>query len=312
MMERHPRPSYLRSRRGFTLVELLVVIAIIGILVALLLPAVQSAREAARRMQCANNLKQISLAFHNHDSALGVFPDGGEMYWAGRTLVNGSPGIAPNQNWGWPYQILPYVEQQNVWQLTDDNQVKAAIIPGNYCPTRRRATLIEGRAMTDYAGNAGADSQGNNGWGMMGNGRDGVLVRRPNGATDRSESVSLKGNAISDGSTNTLLAAEKCLNVGLLGKSQTDDDSGYWDGWDWDNIRWGYYQPSADWRNSDPSAAHSGNVPLHSAFGSSHSGVMNATLCDGSVRTINLGISLDVFKNVCSRNDGKVINGTDF
>src|SRR5206468_11059272 len=108
---------------AFTLVELLVVIAIIGVLVALLLPAVQSAREASRRSKCTNNLKQFGLAFHNHHDTLGIFPDGGENWdpvaWP-RVMLNGTPATAPKQNWGWGYQILPYIEQSGVWNSSSD------------------------------------------------------------------------------------------------------------------------------------------------------------------------------------------------
>lgn len=108
-----------RLTHGFTLVELLVVIAVIGILVGLLLPAVQAAREAARRMQCSNNLKQIGLAIHNYESAHRVFPSGYVSYatrngsapaWAALdpTTWDAAPG------WGWGALILPYLEQSNV------------------------------------------------------------------------------------------------------------------------------------------------------------------------------------------------------
>ena len=92
------------SRRGFTLVELLVVIAIIGILVSLLLPAVQSAREAARRMQCQNNVKQLALALHNYHTAHEIYPPAG--YFDGNTL-------------SWCTSILPYIEQANLYEKLD-------------------------------------------------------------------------------------------------------------------------------------------------------------------------------------------------
>lgn len=88
-------------RLGFTLVELLVVIAIIGILVGLLLPAVQAAREAARRMQCSNNLKQLALAFHNHHDTFRIFPSGGQEGTGSRYVI------------GWPGKIFPFMEQGN-------------------------------------------------------------------------------------------------------------------------------------------------------------------------------------------------------
>src|SRR2546429_6257391 len=153
-----------RHRYAFTLVELLVVIAIIGVLVALLLPAVQAAREASRRSKCTNNLKQFGLAFHNHHDTLDVFPDGGENWdpvaWP-RTMVGGAPATAPKQNWGWGYQILPYIEQTNVWTNKDDVAVRGSIIPIYFCPTRRKPSAITigtvSCAMIDYVGSAGTD-----------------------------------------------------------------------------------------------------------------------------------------------------------
>ncbi len=98
------------SRQGFTLVELLVVIAIIGILVGLLLPAVQAAREAARRMQCSNNLKQIGLALHNYTSAFSALPSG----------CNGLPNAAGTNfnghGWTWHASVLPFIEQTTLYQ----------------------------------------------------------------------------------------------------------------------------------------------------------------------------------------------------
>jgi prepilin-type N-terminal cleavage/methylation domain-containing protein len=97
-------------RRGFTLVELLVVIAIIGVLVALLLPAVQAAREAARRMQCGNNLKQLGLAVHNYHDTFLVFPP---------QMMNVDTNN--DRRWGWGAVTLPFIEQKALWEQISSN-----------------------------------------------------------------------------------------------------------------------------------------------------------------------------------------------
>lgn len=134
---------------GFTLVELLVVIAIIGILVALLLPAIQAARESARRAQCQNHLKQFGVAIHNHITSLSVFPTGGDgynpdirNYLSGTDINNpanstGTPHGANKQGLGWGYQILPYMEESTLKGITTMGRLASAEIPSYFCPSRR-------------------------------------------------------------------------------------------------------------------------------------------------------------------------------
>jgi len=104
----------LRKTKGFTLIELLVVIAIIGVLIALLLPAVQAAREAARRAQCTNNLKQIGIAIHNYHDQMGAFPPGG-------MTQNGDPWGATSSYLSWRAVILPQMEGTNVYNAINVN-----------------------------------------------------------------------------------------------------------------------------------------------------------------------------------------------
>ena len=167
------------SRKAFTLVELLVVIAIIGILVALLLPAIQAARESARRAQCTNNVKQIALAWHLHHDANKFLPAAG---WGYNYMADPDRGTGAKQPGSWAYSCLPYMEEQAVHQIgagiTVFNDKKAALaklsatpVSGFYCPTRRPprplARLYSGdqafnanhspvQARSDYAANLGS------------------------------------------------------------------------------------------------------------------------------------------------------------
>jgi prepilin-type N-terminal cleavage/methylation domain-containing protein/prepilin-type processing-associated H-X9-DG protein len=186
-----------KVRAAFTLVELLVVIAIIGILVALLLPAIQAAREAARRSQCKNNLRQIAIACLNHENTHKRFPFGG---WSFGWMGDPDQGIGPQQPGGWIYTTGPYLEEQAVFNIGAGlpwNQKKvelakqmAAAVPVFNCPSRRpgrpmpafspsgvscengakpnNSDLPPEVAKTDYAINGGNDDGWDNGAGGSG------------------------------------------------------------------------------------------------------------------------------------------------
>jgi prepilin-type N-terminal cleavage/methylation domain-containing protein/prepilin-type processing-associated H-X9-DG protein len=252
-------------KSGFTLVELLVVIAIIGVLVALLLPAVQAAREAARQKQCTNNLKQMGLAFLNHEAAQKSLPSSG---WGWRWQPDPDRGYGENQPGGWAYNILSYLELQNLRNIgkggnstgprADLLPLVNTPVPVFYCPSRSRAVaypLVRNGdlginltacaapncvvARADYAANSGNINPGNTGE-ESGPGSYAAAAtfdyyydssgtqRNPlNGITYQRSEVKLA--QITDGTSNTVMVGERYINIDAYfnGQDPADDQNTY-------------------------------------------------------------------------------------
>ena len=240
-------------RAGFTLVELLVVIAIIGVLVGLLLPAVQAARESARRTQCINGLKQLGLAALNHESSLGFLPSGG---WGYKWIGDPDRGFGKSQPGGWAFSLLPYIEAggvQAIGQGLPEAEKKIALarqmvtpVAMFYCPSRHApglgygndhphnaASTIDGDfielvAKTDYAANGGSKLP-NNGGARLGAGPPyQCYVNYPrcvNGLPTEEEAFKgdgavvprfgVKLRQVTDGTSKTMLYGERWLHTSM-------------------------------------------------------------------------------------------------
>jgi prepilin-type N-terminal cleavage/methylation domain-containing protein len=281
-----------RVRSAFTLIELLVVIAIIAILIGLLLPAVQKVREAAARMTCSNNLKQLGLAIHNYHDSRGSFPTGGTVPWAGIWMTNGQINDPPNQGTSWLVQILPFIEQDNLYRSGNAGLIERTPVKGYYCPSRRVNVILNtGRATTDYVGATPGDFWGGDVWNVPASGQfNGIITRTTRGT------VTMVG--ITDGTSNTMLIGEKRLNPGNYETSDWHDDCGYTDGWDPDTMRSTSQIPQPD----SPTGVNGYE------FGSAHIGGFNAVMGDGSVRMIRYGVNTTIFDRLGHRADGQTID----
>lgn len=322
------------ARRAFTLVELLVVIAIIGVLVALLLPAVQAAREAARRNQCMNNLKQMGLALQNHNSALGEYPTGGSEPWHDQ----GAADSLFSKGYGWMVQILPYVENESLRAISKgygagdrarDLQVRRTPVPMYFCPSRRTGIVrtapasaedcTKGCALNDYASATPSNilnpaSPNHEPWYWQGVTHG--VVRKGNSITYQGVKYPVeffgvitrtimsdpcKDKDITDGLSNTIAVGEKRIYINRYEIGDWHDDVGWTDGWDPDIVRYTGYVPGPDMVEGG------GATDPGYQFGSAHASGFNVVFADGHVQPISYDIDLVTFNALGDRRDGLTV-----
>lgn len=313
--------------RGFTLIEILVAISIVGMLMALLLPAVQQAREAGRRTQCVNNLKQQSLAIQNIETVMGSIPTAG---WGAWWIGDPDRGNGVPQPGGWVYCTLPYLERTDLRRLgqgqqqSDKEKSLAMLVTSPMtvfnCPTRRRAeaypvsqpyalqpldsAAVMAAARTDYAANAGDQSRCEVvQWGGPLSLAEGDDPKFPwPDVSDHTGTCYLRSQIqpaqIVDGLSQTYLLGEKYLDAGdyTTGANHGDDWSMY-TGYQDDICRCGYRPPLPDSSPGDTCR-----------FGSAHPTVWNVAFCDGRVRSLSFEIEPKVHRLLANRADHRPID----
>jgi prepilin-type N-terminal cleavage/methylation domain-containing protein/prepilin-type processing-associated H-X9-DG protein len=305
--------SIRQPREGFTLIELLVVIAIIAILIALLLPAVQTARESATRTACSNNLHQIGIACQTFADNAGALPNSRR-----------------DANYTWLVEILPYMEQTNLYEqwnfktsasfYTQNQAARTTSVPPYFCPSRRgpgglstpgdvedgNTSVVVPGALSDYACNVGSTG-GDYWWSGPTSGQTtnntpttGVFRLSNNWGTPTTPSyvAGYRLTDITDGLSDTILAGEKHVALGHFGDENYGDCSAY---------------------NGDHGCAMRGagpSIPLartpedtsSNRFGSTHTnGLVNFVFCDASVHAISVTIDGTTLGYLANRNDGQAI-----
>lgn len=329
-------------KTGFTLVEVLVVIAIIAVLVGLLLPAVQSAREAARRTQCSNNLKQLAIGILNHEAGKKIFPTNG---WGFAWTGDPDRGSNRRQPGGWVYNVLPFIEQTELHALgaglsgaakdAASLQRLSRPITAVNCPSRRvglfdyvvaypivNAGSPTKVARSDYAANGGdvyvspsAPSQP--AWSSASPNTDAGPSSLTEGeSANATQTFAAKESAATGiffpGSQLKAQAISDGLSKTLLIGEKHLKPEAYLNGSDDSDNEAALIGDNIDivrWTAYLPSKDQAG-LTNYGGFGSAHSAVFGAAFCDGSVQFLSYGIEATVFANLGNRKDGNVTSVT--
>ena len=337
-MSKQARKSSAKAT-GFTLVELLVVIAIIGVLVALLLPAVQAAREAARRSQCQNNLRQIGLAMLNYEQTHGELPAGG---WHFQWMGDPDLGYGKNQPGGWIFSLLEYVEASNIRQMGAGlnsamkaralMEMAATPVPTFVCPSRRPASAwpaLEGEWWTHPFNSEPLETCARSDYGACVTGGYeldlGVRPREFQGFPQTIEEAAdeeqwmqgpffngkwnpngvviprypIELREITDGGSRTYFCGERYLDPDRYNDGRVEND---------DQCMYvGYDSDIMVSAYKEPLQDTPGFPDSHNfRFGSSHPGVFHAVYCDGSVHALSYEIDLTVHQAMGSRASDEV------
>lgn len=293
------------KKSGFTLVELLVVIAIIGVLMGLLLPAVQNAREAARQMQCTNNMRQLGTAVQAHNANnQGRFPSGGHGY---PYIGDRERGSDFNQRGGWTYNVLPFLELATLHQADISTRVTTPVSffycpscrPAKNYPSRAREVISDSQQTTgpsmmpksDYAANRGAYS----------NVEASEDANNPSGGLIFKQSMVYEKD-VTDGLSNTILVGERSLNLSFASITNPplgDDDDCFLGGQNYDTLRCyangQLYQSRIGASNAN-------------AFGSVHLGFVGFMFADGHCQSVSYSVTSEVLKRLLHREDGQLVD----
>jgi len=280
-----------KRERGFTLIELLVVIAIIAILIGLLLPAVQKVREAAARMTCSNNLKQMGVAIHNYASAnQEKLPGGMQGGCVGNPQVASSPFF---------FTLLPFIEQDNVFRTVGasgtawDGGGASTVIKTYLCPSDPThsngiSTVANGWAATSYARNYYLFDLGGG-------------YQASQGGWYYTLSKYTVGN-IPDGTSNTVAITERYASY------VNYNWSGLWSHHGQDRFHWGYYQWApvyGPWGIYPPQVGVKPNQAHPYYANSGHSSTIQTLMMDGSVRGVGAGVSSTTWSYAIQPDDGQ-------
>lgn len=292
--------------KGFTLIELLVVIAIVAVLIGLLLPAVQKARESVSRTNCQNNLRQIGIALHNYEGRNGAYPPGYTSY----SNLNDSTG----PGWGWAAFILPDLEQEAIYRLIDFNQpigtgsnhsqARTAAVSYLRCPSDPRQEPIE---VSDFQSGGIALSRGNY-VSCYGNvpflGMDAGMPGRGNGMFYRNSRT--RNCDIQDGLSHTLMVGERSVAKSIS--------------------TWVGILPGATWKSANDGGSPPSNLPTalvlgHACkdhppssengvaedFSSAHIDGINVLFADGSIHCVSGNVNMAVYPYTASIRDGRIL-----